>query len=96
MRDKNAAVFPPGTVILKQKFRDAAVLEPLLYTGMLKREKGYNPACGDWEFFAVTGDGKSVTERGRVSSCMACHRRYSKSDFVTKEYPIRLPGQSER
>jgi hypothetical protein len=85
MKD-SAAVFPVGTLIFKQKFATATAKEPELYTGMLKREKGYNPDCGDWEFFTVAGNGKVVTARGRIDSCIECHKEYPKSDFVTKVY----------
>lgn len=84
---QSAVSFPLGTVILKQKLATPTAKVPELYTGMLKREKGYNPDCGDWEFFTLSGDAKSVTSRGRIESCMDCHKRYPSSDFVTKRYP---------
>lgn len=80
-----AATFPPGTVILKQKFPEANAAEANFYTGMLKREKGFNPDCGDWEFFTMLGDRRSVVSRGRIESCMDCHRNYARTDFVTKK-----------
>ena len=85
MKDVKAA-FPIGTVILKQKLAKKDDGAPVLYTGMLKREKGFNATCGDWEFFLVSGDGKTVTDRGKIQSCMRCHVKYSGSDFVTKKY----------
>lgn len=75
------------TIILKQKLATPRSTTPELYTGMLKREKGFNPACGDWEFFTMSGDAQAVTARGRIESCMDCHKRYPQSDFVTKRYP---------
>ena len=85
MKDR-PAVFPVGTVILKQKFPTATSKTTELYTGMLKREPGYNPDCGDWEFFTLSGNGKVVTARGKIDSCIECHKEYPKTDFVTKEY----------
>ncbi len=79
--------YPVGTIILKEKKLDAnneASTE--LFTGMLKREQGYNPECGDWEFFVVNGDGRRVLARGRIDSCVECHQAYVKSDFVVREY----------
>jgi hypothetical protein len=78
--------FPVGTIVLKEKFAAAEAKSPELYTGMLKREKGYNPKCGDWEFFTLTGDRKAITARGRINSCMDCHQQYAKSDYVTRRY----------
>lgn len=83
---KPEASFPSGTVILKQKFASPTSRATELYTGMLKREKNYNPDCGDWEFFTLSGDAKKVTARGKIESCMDCHKRYSHSDYVTKNY----------
>lgn len=79
-------VFPVGAVIYKQKFVKKDATETELFTGMLKREKGFNPDCGDWEFFIVDGAGKKISERGKTQSCMDCHKLYPESDFVTKKY----------
>jgi hypothetical protein len=92
MRKHDSTPFPIGTVILKQKLADAASRQAILYTGMLKRETSYNPECGNWEFFTITGGGEAVTSRGRMESCMDCHKQYSRSDFVTKGYPMRSRG----
>jgi hypothetical protein len=60
--------------------------EPALFTAMLKREKGYNPTCGDWEFITISGDAKEITSRGKTESCMNCHRGHKETDFVTRTY----------
>ena len=78
--------YPENTVILKRKYADSAGKNTELYTGMIKRGAGYNPQGGDWEYFVLSGDGKQVTEKGALSSCMACHQAYQASDFVTREY----------
>ena len=80
----SASRFPVGTVVLKQKFPTVNHEEADFYTGMLKREAGFNPACGDWEFFTMSGDRRAVTARGRIESCIDCHRQYAKTDFVTR------------
>jgi hypothetical protein len=82
----SAARFPVGTVIFKQKFPTVDAKDPELYTGMIKRQTGFNPECGDWEFFTMNGDARAVTARGRIESCMDCHKDYAKTDFVTKGY----------
>ena len=82
----NGVIFPVGTLILKEKFPTATAKSPELYTAMLKREQGYNPGCGDWEFFTLDGARGAITARGRIESCIKCHKYYSTSDFVTKTY----------
>src|SRR4051812_903996 len=42
MLKKGSTTFPVGSVVLKQKFEDGNVQNVILYTGMLKREKGFN------------------------------------------------------
>jgi hypothetical protein len=79
-------VYPVGTIILKQKFQDAAGEKTEFYTGMRKRENGYNPEMGDWEFFMLNSSGNTVTARGRIESCMDCHAKYPTTDFVSRRY----------
>ncbi len=78
--------YPEGTMILKRKYQDPQGRTTELFTGMLKREKGYNPEAGDWEFFAIDSRGEQVTEFGRIDSCIACHAAFRKNDFVSRKY----------
>ena len=80
------AVFPVGSIIIKEKFSDAEGKQTELYTGMIKRTKGYNSECGDWEFFTLSADATKVTSRGKLQACMDCHVAYKNSDYVTKRY----------
>ena len=79
-------VFPVGTLILKEKFADSTGTKTELFTGMVKQEAGYNPGCGDWEFFTADANGKKITSRGKLTSCMDCHEGYKASDFVSHKY----------
>jgi hypothetical protein len=79
-------IYPLGTMILKQKFTDPAGEKTEFYTGMRKREPGYNPETGDWEFFTLDQSGSKVTARGKIESCMDCHAKYKQTDFVARSY----------
>ena len=85
MRIQNP-LFPRGTIILKEKFEDADGMHTELFTGMIKRESGYNPDCGDWEFFALPADAKTISLRGKLQSCVVCHVEYKDTDYVTRAY----------
>lgn len=65
------AIYPEGSVVQ---------LVPT--EAMVKREKGFNPATGDWEFFELTvsKDGTRIHKRGFAEvnnrfgkNCFACH-----------------------
>jgi len=91
------SVHPEGTLLIKEKLpvildksvdkdgKLAAGSKPELFTGMLKREKGFNPACGDWEFFTVSGDAGKITSRGKLANCMDCHQRFADRDFTSRK-----------
>jgi hypothetical protein len=78
--------YPQGSIILKQKLLDAGGARTELFTGMRKREPGYNPELGDWEFFTLDSTARMVTARGKIESCMDCHTTYQATDFVTRRY----------
>jgi hypothetical protein len=79
--------FPEGSVIVKQKYDHSSHNgTPILSTVMIKREPGYNPAAGDWEFAVVSGDGKSVEARGKLGNCLNCHASRRDQDFVFRSY----------
>lgn len=91
-------VYPEGTIILKQKFLDAEAKQTEFFTGMRKRETGYNPDCGDWEFFTLDKTGTKVTARGKIDSCMDCHANFKETDFVSRKYlkpPAAQPAPAE-
>jgi hypothetical protein len=64
------AVYPPGSVI-----------QLIPGEAMIKRDKGFNAATHDWEFFALDAskDGTQVRMRGTVDvanslgTCLGCH-----------------------
>lgn len=83
--------FPVGSAIVKEKrVGEKGPVE--LSTVMLKRAKGFNPECGDWEFAVLDASGSKVTERGKLATCMSCHTEQAKLDYVFKGY---VPGESK-
>ncbi len=79
--------FPEGSIIVKEKFSAPTEdRKPLLYTIMRKRESGYNPKVGDWEFSVVGPDGKELKATGKLENCQGCHVGQSESDFVYRPY----------
>lgn len=85
--------YPVGSVIIKAKYPDDKRENIELFTVMRKREAGYFPNHGDWEFSVVDGEAKRVLSRGRIESCTDCHDGYQNTDFVSRVY---LQTQEER
>jgi len=84
---KQVQQFPEGSVIVKEKISNFGEgHKPLLYTLMKKREPGYNPEVGDWEFSVVAADGKQVEAVGKLENCQGCHMSKKDSDFIYRAY----------
>lgn len=86
--------FPEGSLVLKEKI-DRGSGKSSLFTGMLKREAGYWPESGDWEFFTVDAAASKIAERGKLKRCASCHDDYEKGDHVTRMGyigPVQLTG----
>ena len=83
---KQAQRFPEGSMIVKEKYSTPEDRTPLLYTIMRKREAGYNPQVGDWEFSVVGPNGTQLQASGKLENCQGCHVGKSESDFVFRPY----------
>jgi hypothetical protein len=67
---RTGAVYPPGSVV-----------QLIPGEAMVKRDRGFNAATHDWEFFALdpSKDGTKVLQRGTVDvtnglgTCLGCH-----------------------
>ena len=86
MLEEKFPTFPKGTVIVKEKLTTRESTSPELLTVMVKREPGYNPKNGDWEYLALDGAGKNVEARGRLEKCQACHLLVKANDYVSRNY----------
>lgn len=86
MLEEKSPRFPQGSIIVKEKLTSPESTKPELLTVMIKREAGFNPKNGDWEYMATDGAGKEVQERGKLESCQACHSLYEKTDYVSRFY----------
>ncbi len=93
MLTKKNPQFPVGTVVVKEKLAAPESETPELLTVMIKREKGFNPEVGDWEFMTLNGAATEVTAKGKLESCGSCHLGYKQNDFITRTY---LPEEFRR
>lgn len=86
MMTKRSPKYPTGSMIVKEKFGSPDSTKPEVLTAMIKREPGYNPENGDWEYLVLDGAASKIVERGKLTRCSGCHRPYERSDFVTRTY----------
>lgn len=86
MMTKKSPKFPQGTIIVKEKLSTSDSTSPELLTVMIKREKGFNPENGDWEYMTVNGQVTEVTAKGKLENCQACHVLEKSTDYVSRNY----------
>jgi len=84
--------YPVGSVIAKEKVADIAPAnfysnstdteeeKPNAVGGMVKREPGYDPENGDWEYFYFEDPAEVYS--GRIASCVECHAGARDTDHV--------------
>lgn len=78
--------FPQGSVIVKEKLSEVFSETPELLTVMIRREKGFNPRSGDWEYMVVDGTGTKVEARGKLGKCQGCHLSTADTDYIFRSY----------
>ena len=83
---------PLGAVVIKEKYADRQASGPLReYAVMVKRDPGYDPAGGDWEYAYVTLAPKRAVKRGRLAACAGCHASARQRDFLFGSYGVTGP-----
>jgi hypothetical protein len=94
MMEERTPHFPQGSVIVKEKLTTSKSTTPELLTVMVKRERGYNPESGDWEYMVVDGKGLTIQERGKLANCQSCHLMDKNTDYVSRAYlPVEVAKQ---
>lgn len=78
--------FPEGSVIVKEKLSTKESTSPELLTVMKKREPGYDPQQGDWEYFVFDGTGREMKASGKLENCQGCHLSDKNTDYVSRRY----------
>jgi hypothetical protein len=77
---------PVGSVVVKEKWWDEKASQPSAYAAMFKRDAGYDPDNGDWEYLFAQLDGGRKVQRGRIQNCIACHQGAAPQDYLFRTY----------
>jgi hypothetical protein len=86
---------PVGTVVIKEKHLDYAPgTPPSAVAAMIKREPGYDPEHGDWEYAyeQLKPENERKLERGKMESCIECHKGTKSTDYLFRPY-LKAPGK---
>jgi cytochrome P460 len=86
MMEEKTPLFPQGSIVVKEKLTTPTSTTPELLTVMLKREPGFNPESGDWEYMVIDGMGKTVQARGKLENCQSCHLLEKDTDYISRTY----------
>jgi cytochrome P460 len=79
--------FPEGAMLVKELLAAPKGSEPRTLLAMVKREEGFNPGTGNWEFFVLrVTDVPVVVDSGRIAHCAECHSKVKEHDFVFRNY----------
>lgn len=71
--------YPVGSVIVKEKRAILAQAQDGV-GGMVKRQPGYDPQHGNWEYFYFQDPAR--IESGRIATCVQCHAGAAGKDHV--------------
>jgi len=86
MMDQKLPHFPQGSLVVKEKLSTKDSQQPELLTVMRKREPGYNPESGDWEYMVFDGPGEVLQAGGKLENCQACHAKEKNTDYISRAY----------
>jgi hypothetical protein len=84
---RNDRPLPTGAVVVKEKYMGMPPSGRLQgYAVMTKREAGYYPDGGDWEYEYVNLRPERKETRGRLANCATCHASAKERDFLFRSY----------
>lgn len=88
---ENAKAFAEGTVIVKEKLAKKDSQDAMELGVMIKREKGFAPKSGNWQFIFVDAKGTVTDQQSKLENCASCHRLREKSDYVFRKVTLESP-----
>ncbi|MCL1067944.1 cytochrome P460 family protein [Shewanella olleyana] len=86
-------MYPTGTTFIKENYhmKQGKPSDAESITVMIKRQIGFNPAGGDWEYMQFSKNGEQII-KGKGSDklvqqkCASCHENVSERDFIFSNF----------
>ena len=76
------APYMPGSAVIKPLYTDADRSSIARLVVMVKMAPLYSPQFGDWWYGVYDEYGSEAWEEGKIGSCIVCHMRAQKTDFM--------------
>jgi hypothetical protein len=80
--------FPEGSIIVKEKLIAPDDAAPAAVGIMIKRENGFDPEGGDWEYAYWEKDGGLSRDQEQLATCQACHTGEGISSELQQDYAV--------
>ncbi|MDJ0842596.1 MAG: cytochrome P460 family protein [Acidobacteriota bacterium] len=91
--------YTPGTILLKEHYsiQMGQPVTGLTIAMMIKREPGYAPDHGDWQYVQFSATGEVIMDGNAGNpvvkeQCASCHQNIAERDFVFHSYYARPPS----
>ena len=85
--------YDTGTIFVKENYatNNGSPGQPLTLTIMIKREKGYDPDMGDWQYIQSDVSGKIIFDgasnnKRLYQACISCHANIKERDYIFSTY----------
>ncbi len=78
--------FPVGSILVRERHDEELKPLPNKVIAMVKREAGFSPNTGDWEFFMFDGWTLALQLRETTGNCAACHSQAKATDWTFRTY----------
>src|SRR5262249_15369614 len=90
----SSSPMPVGSIVVKEKSAfDEKGYHLVAYAAMMKRDPGYDPDHGDWEYFYAQLVGglyeplpEPIVSRGKLQQCIGCHQAAAAKDYLYRQY----------
>lgn len=80
--EKSAPKFPAGSILVRERLESPTASDPTLLIAMVKRQRDFSKATGDWEFLMLNGSDMKLLSRQTAGNCADCHAKAQKTDWV--------------
>ena len=89
------SLFPVGSIVLKPLYPDPPRSKIAKLTIMIKMEKGYDAENGDWWYGVYDETGMEGWYQGKIQSCIKCHSKAKKTDYMFSESTMESINEEE-